>query len=110
MWSLLDSFYKVDFILECDGDSVLAHLYESIGSYCCHFQVGMGVGIGVIFERFYDKVFFCGMGNMLSGKLSCRQTGPVILLETNWIFTCDPYKNLSSFEALRSSQIIQFIV
>ena len=37
------------------GTLFLAHLYESIGSYCCHFQVGMGVGIGVTFEGFTTK-------------------------------------------------------
>ena len=26
---------------------VLAHLYESTESYCCHFNVGVGLSVGV---------------------------------------------------------------
>ena len=34
---------------------VLAHLYESMESYCCHFDVGVCIGIGVTLQSFTSK-------------------------------------------------------
>ena len=34
---------------------VLAHLYESTESYCCHFDVGVGIGVGVTLQSFTSK-------------------------------------------------------
>ena len=50
-----------------------ACLYESIGSYCSHPNVGFGLGfvIGVILLRL---TFFYVMGKALSGELSSTRT------------------------------------
>ena len=50
----------------------LAHLYESTESCCCHFD--MGVGVGITLQSFRSKFFYV-MGKALSGKLSCTGTG-----------------------------------
>ena len=37
---------------------VLAHLYKSTESYCCHFDVGVGIGVGVTLQSFTSKLLF----------------------------------------------------
>ena len=53
----------------------LAHLYDSTGSYCCHSDVGIGVGVTL---KSFMLEFFYVMGKALSGKLSCTGTGLVV--------------------------------
>ena len=50
--------------------------YENTESYCCHFDVsmGFGVGVGITLYKFYVKVFYM-MGIALSGKLACMRIG-----------------------------------
>ena len=45
---------------------VLAHLYESTESYCCHFDVGVGLGVGVTLQSFTSKFtgFFFKLSNL----------------------------------------------
>ena len=51
---------------------LLARLYESTGSFCCYFDVGISITI-----KFYFKVFYV-MGKALSGEVPCTWTGPVM--------------------------------
>ena len=53
----------------------LSRLYKSIGSFCCHFDVGAGMG-GTL-ESFTSKIFST-MGKALSGELSCTGTSLVV--------------------------------
>ena len=39
--------------------------------------IGLGEGEGVTLQKFYMKFFFYMMGKVLSGELSCMQTGLV---------------------------------
>ena len=61
--------------------SFLAHLYKSIGTSCCHPDLGiaisMGLGIGVTLYSSATKFIYV-MGRVLSGKLSFMQTSLVI--------------------------------
>ena len=49
---------------------LLARLYESTESYCCHFDVGIGVGDSITLSKFYVKVF------MLWAR-HCKESYPV---------------------------------
>ena len=51
-------------------EMILANLFESSGSCCCHPDVSMGVGVTF---KYYDK------GKELSGELSCTWTVLVYL-------------------------------
>ena len=35
----------------------LASLYKSTESYCCHFYVGMGMGVGIKLKSFMSNFF-----------------------------------------------------
>ena len=52
----------------------LAHLYESTKSYCCHFDIGVCVGVTL---KSFTTSFFNVIGKTLSGELSCLQTSLV---------------------------------
>ena len=52
----------------------LACLYESTESYCCHFDVGPGICVGLTLHSFTSKFFYV-IGKALSGELSCMGTG-----------------------------------
>ena len=54
---------------------LLAHLYKSTESYCCHFDVGVSRGVTLSSLR---QSFFYVMGKALSGELSCMGTGLVL--------------------------------
>ena len=51
-------------------------------SYCITPGVGSGVGIGIstMLKFYVNTVFFCMMGKVPKGKLSCLWTGLVIQL------------------------------
>ena len=48
-------------------------------SYCCHFNVGVGISIPL---NNFASIFYV-MGTALSGKLSCMRAGVV-----QWVFSC----------------------
>ena len=37
----------------------LARLYESTGSYYCHFDISIGIGVGVTFFYVVPQSFLC---------------------------------------------------
>lgn len=58
-------------------------MHESTGSYCCHLDIGVGMGA---YFKVLDKVFYV-MGKMLSGKLSCAWTGRIFIMSP---ILCEP--------------------
>ena len=56
-------------------------LIQRYRSYCCHLDIGIGVGMGVTLSKFTSKLFYV-MDKVLSGKVSYMQTSLVLNEET----------------------------